>query len=112
MRAKLSIPLVAVLAVLLVFPEAASAQQLRYSALFSSGKRINVTEIRNWHEPQAEPHLDNLKLFFPADRALWVEDVSIPPAPMPTAFVELFGGDRIPGKVIEYRTGQESLYRK
>jgi len=112
MRLRISIPAVIFLAVALGRTEAASAQQLRYSALFSSGKRLNVTEIRNWHEPQAEPNLDNVKLFFPADRALWVEDVSIPPAPTPVAFVELFGGDRIPGKVIEYRTGQESLYRK
>src|SRR5262249_39795282 len=30
----------------------------------------------------------------------------------PESFVEFFGGDRLPGQVVEYRTGQESPYRK
>ncbi|HEY2250559.1 MAG TPA: NPCBM/NEW2 domain-containing protein, partial [Planctomycetaceae bacterium] len=70
------------------------------------------TEIRDWHDVAAEPRLEGLKLFFPADRAQWVEDISIPPATVPQAFVEFFGGDRLPGRVIEYRNGQESIYRK
>jgi NPCBM/NEW2 domain len=112
MRVAHSIAVVSFLAAALIRPESASAQQLRYSAQFASGKRINGTEIRNWHEPQAEPNLENVKLIFPNDRALWVEDVTIPPAPLPAAFVELFGGDRMPGRVVEYRSGQESLHRK
>lgn len=90
----------------------ASAQPVRYSALFASGKRFNAPELRDWHDVAAEPRLETLKLFFPADRALWVEDISVPPAPPPQAFVEFFGGDRLPGRVVEYRSGQESIYRK
>ena len=93
-------------------PATASAQQLRYAALFASGKRFSATEIRDWHDPLAEPRLEGLKLFFPADRALWVEDTSIPNAPAQQAFVEFFGGDRLPGRVSEYRVGPESIFRK
>ena len=38
--------------------------------------------------------------------------MTIAPAETPDAFVEFFGGDRLPGRVIEYRTGQESIFRK
>ncbi len=79
---------------------------------FASGKRFSAAEIRDWHDQLAEPRLEGLKLFFPVDRVLWVEDNSIPQPATPQAYVEFFGGDRLPGRVTEYRSGQESIYRK
>src|SRR5437870_2744684 len=108
------LPLVAglSLAACLLAPSLLSAQSTRFSAQFTSGKRLDGTEIFDWHDVKAEPRLDNRKLFFAADRVLWIEDNSIAPAEMPEAFVEFFGGDRLPGRVLEFRTGQESLFRK
>lgn len=100
------------LAALLWAPGAAPAQTSRFTAQFVSGKTLNGAEIFDWNDAPAEPRLDNQKLFFPGDRVLWIEDNSIAPSEMPAAFVEFFGGDRLPGRVLEYRTGQESPFRK
>ncbi|MBI3860831.1 MAG: NPCBM/NEW2 domain-containing protein [Planctomycetia bacterium] len=84
------------------------AQTPRFAAQFASGKRLTGAEIRNWHEPRAEPQLDSVKLLAPEDRALWAEDVSLPPAAAPVACVEFFGGDRLPGRVTAFRDGNDS----
>src|SRR5712691_6254683 len=89
-----------------------AAGEMRYSAQFASGKRLDGAEIREWHDPAAQPRLDNQKFFVPADHVVWIEDNSIPLADPPAAFVEFFGGDRLPGRVTEYRTGTESIFRK
>jgi hypothetical protein len=90
----------------------AAAQTARFSAQFASGKRLNGAEIFDWQDEKADPRLDNQKLFFSGDRVLWIEDNSIAPSELPDAYVEFFGGDRLPGRVLEYRTGQESPFRK
>jgi hypothetical protein len=92
--------------------EPAAAQTPRFSAQFASGKRLDGAEIFDWQDEKADPRLDNQKLFYAADRLSWIEDNALAPAETPEAFVEFFGGDRLPGRVLEYRTGQESLYRK
>ncbi|HLJ11155.1 MAG TPA: hypothetical protein VKU82_08200, partial [Planctomycetaceae bacterium] len=89
-----------------------ASAQTRFSAQFASGKRMSGAEIHDWHEPGAQPRLDTQKLFFPADRVQWIEDNSIPLAAIPESFVEFFGGDRLPGRVTEFRFGQELLLRK
>ncbi len=93
-------------------PTLTSAQTARFTAQYVSGKRLNGAEIFDWNDEKADPRLDNQKLFFAADRILWIEDHAIAPADLPEAFVEFFGGDRLPGQVLEYRTGQESPFRK
>src|SRR5262245_4245009 len=100
------------LAICLLAPAAAHAQtQPRFSAQFASGKWLDGAELREWHDPQAEPRLDSRKLFFAGDRILWIEDNTIPPAAVPEAFVEFFGGDRLPGRVMEYQSGSDSPVR-
>jgi hypothetical protein len=99
-------------AAILLQPAAVSAQSTRFAAQFASGKRMTGAEIRNWHESQAEPQLDSVKLFAPDDRIQWIEDTSIAPAADPPACVEFFGGDRLPGRVTEFHSGSGSLFRK
>jgi hypothetical protein len=49
-------------------------------------------------------------LAIPGDKLLWIEDRSLRPADAPSAFVEYSTGDRFPGQVIGYRTGQEDRH--
>jgi len=98
------------LAACLAVPGVASAQAHRFTAQFFSGKRLDGAEIHDWHDSHSDPRLDTQKLFFPGDRVRWIEDNSIAPAEMPEAFVEFFGGDRLPGRVSEYRTGRDSIF--
>ncbi len=112
MNVRLSILILLCCACELAAPAAAPAQTARFSAQFASGKRLNGAEIHDWHDQKSDPRLDNQKLFFSSDRVQSIEDHSIAPAETPDAFVEFFGGDRLPGRVIEYRTGQEAIFRK
>lgn len=84
----------------------------RFLAVFQSGKRLEGEDIRGWHEWPSEPRLDSQKLFLPADRLLWIEDRSLRPQELPYAFVEYSDGDRLPGQVVEYRSGREPVYRQ
>ncbi|MBI4604892.1 MAG: NPCBM/NEW2 domain-containing protein [Planctomycetes bacterium] len=78
----------------------------RYVAVFASGARVTGREIRSWHGG-GEPSLEGQRLFDPADPVRWVLDTSLEPAE-PRAFVELAGGDRLPGRTVAWRPGTEA----
>lgn len=99
------------LAILGLTPLAARAEP-RYLVQFRSGKRATGNDIQNWHETEAEPQLGTQRLFFPGDRPLWIEDRTIEPVEPTAEFIEFVNGDRLPGQVVEYRTGRESPYRQ
>ncbi len=88
------------------------ADEQRFQAEFADGTRTNADELRNWHDSNAQPVLNNKPLFDPNNPALWVIDTSLKVSATPTAFVEFFGGDRLPGAVIGAGSGLESKYNR
>ncbi len=87
-----------------------SADDQRFQAEFADGSRVNGDELRNWHDTNALPVLNNKPLFDKANPARWVIDTSLKVSATPTAFVEFFGGDRLPGAVVGAASGSESRY--
>lgn len=83
----------------------------RFLAVYASGKRLEGSEIRGWHDAQGEPMLDAQRLQQPGDRLLWLENRSTSAAFLPPAFVEFTTGDRLPGEVVGFRTGRENPER-
>src|SRR5262245_56119172 len=79
----------------------------RFSALLSDATRLSGDEVRGWGDTRAKPALDGRPLLDPANPARWIRDRSIEPPATPRAFVELWGGDLLPGRVVAYRTGEE-----
>ena len=88
------------------------ADDQRFQVEFADGTRSNGDELRNWHDAAAQPLLNNKPLFDPANPARWIIDSSLKVSPTPTAFVEFFGGDRMPGAVIGAGSGLESKYNR
>ena len=84
------------------------AEEDRYSAELSDGSRISGGEVQNWNDPKQRPALGGRAVFDEKNPFRWLIDHSLSPASQPEAFVEFFGGDRLPGEVVEFRTGQES----
>ena len=88
------------------------ADDQRFQAEFADGTRANADELRNWHDSNAQPLLATKPLFDSTNPARWVIDTSLKVSATPTAFVEFFGGDRLPGAVIGAGNGQESRYAR
>ena len=102
---------VVVVSLLWLVPIEAQAQQ-RYLVQFLSGKRAAGNDIQNWHETDADPQLGNQRLFFEGDRPVWIEEQTIELAEPAGEFIEFVTGDRLPGEIVEYRTGRESPHRQ
>ncbi len=88
------------------------ADDQRFQAEFADGTRTNGDELRNWHDSNAQPVLNNRPLLDQANPARWVIDTSLKVSSTPTAFVEFFGGDRLPGAVIGAGSGLEFKYQR
>jgi S1-C subfamily serine protease len=83
----------------------------RYSALLSSGQRITGDKLSDWHDKNAMPRLDGQPLLEPSSALRWLRDRSLRQADLPASYVELHGGDRLPGLVSGYASGKEQPFR-
>lgn len=98
--------------VVVVFARDCRPDDLRYAAMFTNGERLRGTEIHDWHDAAQEPRLDQRKLFDKSNPVLWIDDLSLTIPKSPPAFVEFVNGDRLPGRVSEFRNGDESPFRR
>jgi S1-C subfamily serine protease len=83
----------------------------RYSALLSGGQRIQGDKLSDWHDKNAMPRLDGQVLLEPSNAFRWLRDRSLRMADLPAAYVELHGGDRLPGVVSGYSGGNDETLR-
>jgi hypothetical protein len=84
-----------------------SSPPARYTAAWDDGSQTDGETLGPWNETSASPTLDGRALFAsPAVR--WLLDNTLTPAPLPTARVELVGGDVLPGRVIGVRNGADA----
>ncbi len=82
----------------------------RYAALLANGQRLEGHKLSDWHDAKALPRLDGQSLFDQGNPVRWLRDRWQRLADLPASYVELYNGDRLPGTVIDYRTGQEQPY--
>ena len=82
----------------------------RYAALMTGGQRVTGEKLADWHDKQAAPKLDAQPLLDAANPVRWLKDRSLPQPALPPAYVEMHTGDRLPGTVVDYRTGKEELF--
>lgn len=90
----------------------AAAPPARYSARFANGERFEGDDLTDWHRPEGEPKLNGRPLLEPGNPLRWMINRSLPLPTQPQQFVETFGGDRIPGTVTGYLTGDESFHEQ
>ncbi len=97
-------------AALLIAAAPASAQERRFEVLFADGTRASSEGIGNWLGAGAEPVVQGRRLFDPSRPALALIDATNTVAATPPAYVELIGGDRLPGEVARYGDGMETRF--
>jgi len=80
----------------------------RFTAAWNDGTRTDGDELLGWGSEPSQPTLTGRALFDATNPVRWLRDNSIPPADTPDAYVELVGGDRLPGRLVGYRRGGET----
>ncbi|MEO1997784.1 MAG: NPCBM/NEW2 domain-containing protein [Planctomycetaceae bacterium] len=90
--------------------EAADAH--RFTAMRTDGSMIEGgnQEIVGWGDPAAKPSLQGQQIFDSANPFRWLIDHSLPLPLTPAACVEFVGGDRLPGKVVDFSDGRRSPF--
>ena len=95
------------LAAPLAAPRDLSAED-RFTAAWTDGTRTDGDEVLGWDSEPSQPTLAGRASFRCHNPVRWLRDNSIPPADTPDAYVELVGGDRLPGRLVGYRRGGET----
>ncbi|MBS0210876.1 MAG: hypothetical protein JSS27_18185 [Planctomycetes bacterium] len=85
----------------------AAADPARYVAGWLDGTTTTGGEVRDWGNSDGHPELAGRRLFEGAPALRWLRDTQLLPAAQPTAFVEFFGGDTLPGKVTGFQSAVE-----
>jgi hypothetical protein len=77
----------------------------RYEAQFADGSRFQAAKLTGWHQKDAQAKLGTRQLFPANNPVRWLRDRSLSVPEMPQAYVEFFGGDRLPGRVTGFSSG-------
>jgi hypothetical protein len=80
-------------------------------AVWSDGSRTTGEEVREWNRPEGQPKLGDRTLFNNDNPIRWLRDTTLHASPMPTAYVEFVGGDRLPGQVTGFVREPELPYQ-
>jgi len=76
----------------------------RYHGMLAGGRRIDGERLRDWHADDELPRLDEQPLF-EKNNVRWLRDRHHWPAAKADAYLEFVGGDRLPGRVIDFEGG-------
>ncbi|MFM7290689.1 MAG: hypothetical protein ACKO6B_05600, partial [Planctomycetia bacterium] len=111
-----SIPTAAVAALLglaiTAGPGPASANDLLWDGLCADGTRVSGVPIAGWNAPASQPQLGGRPMFDVANPVRWVVRQGLPAAAAQRQpFVELAGGDRLPGIVEGHSSGLDDWRR-
>lgn len=99
------------LAATLAMPAAAGAEG-RYVAVLTDGTRIDGNDLQGWASPYDAPKLDGKELAGSNRTLRWLRDQSLQafePGPDFAGMVEFAGGDRLPGRVVEFDEGEPDV---
>src|SRR5262245_27854548 len=92
-------------------PVHAAVRPARYVAMLSDGKRVEGDRLSNWYDDKGLPNLGGQHaLLSPVNPFRWFRDRAAPLADPAAAFVEFTSGDRLPGVVVDYRSGNEDPF--
>ncbi|HJT34003.1 MAG TPA: hypothetical protein VJ783_18300 [Pirellulales bacterium] len=78
----------------------------RFIAVYDDGRRITGDEVRQWADDPPAPTLAGQPLLSD-DAVRWLRDQALPAPPTPPAYIELVGGDRLPGRVVGFRPASD-----
>jgi hypothetical protein len=92
------------MAIAIVFVGSVSADDNRYTAVFSDGSRIAGGHLTEWGNNN-QPKLNGRPLFDQSNHIRWLKKETVERTSQPNAFVEFVGGDCLPARVIGFGGG-------
>jgi len=97
-----------------VFVFSAKAQTFapneRVVGMLNDGARIQADSIKEWHDENARPSFAGHAVFDQKRPVRWILDQSVPLPELPKAYVEMFGGDRLPCRVVDFQRSEKWVY--
>ena len=99
----------AILVVLHFAPGFSAAESKRFIALLQDGRIVEDDMLRNWYSGNAMPQLAGQSLIVGDNPMRWMMDRSLAPAEVPTAYIEFFSGDRLPGQMVFHQAAGTEL---
>jgi hypothetical protein len=82
----------------------------RFLGRTAAGDRLEGRQLTGWHSWPDGPALDGRALLTGLDPVVWLVDRRLRLPATPAAYVEFFGGDRLPGTVLSFRRKGTSPY--
>jgi S1-C subfamily serine protease len=76
----------------------------RFEALLADGTRIEGDNLTGWHTADGRPELNDRPLLSADNPMRWLRDRENSPPSPPSAFVETWCGDRLPGEVVGFQS--------
>lgn len=82
----------------------------RFVGMRNNGQRIHDERVTEWHDPSAIPKLAGQPIFDAGNPLRWLIDQAVPLPGTVEAFVEFFGGDCLPGRVIDFLPAESDSF--
>jgi hypothetical protein len=82
----------------------------RFVGMLSDGARIQADSIKEWHDEKVRPTFAGHAVFDANRPVRWIIDQAASLPEVPTAYVEMFGGDRLPCRVVDYQQSEKWAY--
>lgn len=86
------------------------APDARVAGMLADGTRIHAETVKEWHDENARPQLAGHSIFDENRPVRWIIDQAVPLAEKPAAYVEMFGGDRLPCRVLNFQRAEKWSY--
>lgn len=78
----------------------------RFVGMLNDGTRLKADSIKEWHTETGRPNFAGRAIFDQNNPVRWMIDQAVPIAETPKAYVEMFGGDRLPCRVVDYQRSE------
>jgi len=74
----------------------------RFLGMLANGEYVHGDRVHEWHDAAAQPKLAGRSVFDGGNPFRWVIDQAVTLGPPPNALVEFYGGDCLPGRIVDY----------
>lgn len=82
----------------------------RFSAMLANGQRLEGARFHDWYQLGTAPRLDNQELMNAGNPLSWIRDRTLAPTSSPRAYIEMTTGDRLPGEIVSYESGDDTTW--
>ncbi len=78
----------------------------RFLGMLANGEYIHGDRVHEWHDAAAQPKLGGRSVFDAKNPFRWVIDQAVTLGPPANALVEFYGGDCLPGRIVDFEAAE------